>query len=114
MDEPIIGMYDKEFDFVPVNGEATKIRLKPLTGKDLRTFFKIIKFLDLGETPKELSQKEWIALFADSDLLADLEDVTIKSIKRSYPSWNDAAIAEFVAVNMFTLLPMLIEVNNRS
>lgn len=107
------GMYDKEFKF-DNNGKEESILIKPLPTKYLKQLFRVIR--QFNEVNKEgLTDAEsttvLINTFAESDVLPDLVELITETVKKAYPDIDAQSLEEFVQINMFKLLPFIIDVN---
>jgi hypothetical protein len=105
------GMYDKEFKFDNA-GKEESILLKPLPVANIPELFKIVaeiqRFTTAGTTDV-LS-----VLSSDADTAKLIVNVVRASVKKSYPEMSDDVLDDFVSMNMFQLLPLVIEVNFRT
>lgn len=103
------GMYDKEFQF-DNNGKEESIILKPLPLGTVKDLFKIMNAIQ--KHTNEDKTVDVLGVLADDDVIADKITKVIKdTVKKSYPDMAEDVLDDFVAVNMFTLLPLVIEVN---
>jgi hypothetical protein len=100
------GMYDKEFEF-DNNGKKETILIKPLPTLYLRKLFNIVKKFNEGQE----SSQDMIKILSDSEVLPQLVEVVTETVRKSYPDLDQVTLDEFVGINMFTLIPFIIEVN---
>jgi len=108
------GMFDKTFD-IEIEGIPQKITLKPLPAKMLGTLMSLTN--DLQGEPTGDSEKDGLRileLMANKEVSEKLVLVIETSIIRSYPEWDKEMVSDFVTVNMFKLLPLVIQVNLRT
>lgn len=104
------GMYDKEFK-IDNNGKEETILLKPLPLSNIPNLFKIMNEIQKHTIDKQVDVLGVLSSDKDTTLL--IMDVIKATVKKSYPELEDNLVDEFVAVNMFQLLPLVIEVNFR-
>jgi hypothetical protein len=100
------GMYDKEFKFMN-NGKEETILIKPLPTSYLKKLFTIVKKFNEGNT----SSEDMVAILSESEVLPILIEVVAETVRKSYPDLDSVSLDEFVGINMFTLIPFIIEVN---
>lgn len=122
------GMYDKEFKF-DNNGKEESIIIKPLTTKHLPKLFSIIKVLqdssikdlqikstdteDVKTSKQEKLSARMMEVLLEPEILTSVIEVVSATVEKSYPTMESEPRDEFIATNMFTLLPFIFEVNFR-
>jgi hypothetical protein len=108
------GMFDKTFD-IEIEGVNQKITLKPLPAKYLNDLLVISNELQIKSTGND-EQDSILILdkLSNSDIMSKLIVLETETIKRSYPEWDADTVNDFVTVNAFKLLPLVVKVNFRS
>jgi hypothetical protein len=89
---------------VVIKGETYKLR--PLTGRFLPKLYAI-----LAKAPKDQDQEGVMKMFADEQVVQNLYDIAVETLKKSYPEKDITQVEEFVSQNLLALFQPLIELN---
>lgn len=113
------GVYDKRFNISLADGSVQEVILKPLPAKYLPKLFKISKIFDNknindSNISDDEKNSKMLELLSEDNVLEDIAEVVTVTIKKSYPEMEDSLVDDFVTINLFTLFPLVFEVNFRS
>jgi len=108
------GMFDKTFD-IDIEGIPQKITLKPLPARMLGKLMTLSNDLQIKTTGDEQEDgKQLLELMSNPEVSSRMLELIEATITRSYPEWDKDMVNDFVTVNMFKLLPLVIQVNLRT
>ena len=89
---------------VEING--TQYKLKPLSGRFMPKFFKVLKALEKASK----SEDEFVQ-HLDEEAMGHAHELVLETFKKSYPQEKVEQLDEFVSQHLNELLPALAEVN---
>lgn len=89
---------------VEIKGE--KYTLRPLSGRHLPKFFKVLKALEgSGKTADDFLTN------LDEESMGLAHELCLETLKASYPDKEVALLDQFVTQNLLQMMPVLVEVN---
>lgn len=98
-------IYTKE---VEIKGE--KYRLRPISGRFIKPFFKVIKALNEANKSSASSNEEFLS-HLDAESMEEAHVICLEMFKKSYPNEDPAKLEDFVTQNLLLILPAMAEVN---
>lgn len=100
-------MFEKEFT-IKLNGVEEKLTLKPLTGKYIGKFYKVLGGFSKAEGKDE---KEFLSLI-DEEILTSLHTLAVVTLEKSYPArWTPEDLDSLVSRHLLLFLEPVIKLN---
>ncbi len=105
-------IYTKTITITTHKGEVTLL-LRPLSGRFLPKLYNIMgkfNFKVDEATSNDDKAREFFSKLDESAVLS-LHEISLETLKKSYPGEDPIALDEFVSQNLLTLFPAIFEVN---
>lgn len=101
----------KNITLVRENGEKDVFTIHPLPFKYLPKIFDLLRVVQGLEGMDKKSNEDFFKTF-NSETIELIQELGLESLKISYPEIETKKLEGFVNSNLFTLLPVVIEVNS--